>query len=118
MKCFLEQGGFYVFIIIFEDLYGLKQFLGLVVQCLMQQGYGFVGEGDWKIVVLFCIMKVMLIGLQGGIFFMEDYIYYFEKGNDLVFGFYMLEVCLLIVVEEKLIFDVQYFGIGGKDDFV
>lgn len=84
----------------------------------MQQGYGFVGEGDWKIVVLFCIMKVMLIGLQGGIFFMEDYIYYFEKGNDLVFGFYMLEVCLLIVVEEKLIFDVQYFGIGGKDDFV
>lgn len=37
---------------------------------------------------------------------MEDYIYYFEKGNDLVFGFYMLEVCSSIVVEEKSIFDV------------
>lgn len=49
---------------------------------------------------------------------MEDYIYYFEKGNDLVFGLYMLEVCLFIVVEEKLIFDVQYFGIGGKEELV
>ncbi len=32
----------------FEDLHGLKQLPGLAVQRLMQQGYGFAGEGDWK----------------------------------------------------------------------
>lgn len=60
----------------------------------------------------------MGIGLKGGIFFMEDYIYNFQSGNDLVVGFYMLEVCLFIVKEEKLLLDVQYLGIGGKVDFV
>ena len=47
---------------------------------------------------------------------MEDYTYHFEKGNDLVLGSHMLEVCPSIAVEEKPILDVQHLGIGGKDD--
>ncbi len=61
-------------------------------------------------------MKVMSTGLQGGASFMEDYTYHFEKGNDLVLGSHMLEVCPSISVEEKPILDVQHLGIGGKDD--
>lgn len=82
MKRFLEQGGFHAFTTTFEDLHGLKQLPGLAVQRLMQQGYGFAGEGDWKTAALLRIMKVMSTGLQGGTSFMEDYTYHFEKGND------------------------------------
>jgi L-arabinose isomerase len=89
---------------------------GLAVQRLMQQGYGFAGEGDWKTAALLRIMKVMSTGLQGGTSFMEDYTYHFENGNDLVLGSHMLEVCPTIAVEEKPILDVQYLGIGGKAD--
>ena len=116
MKRFLEQGGFHAFTTTFEDLHGLKQLPGLAVQRLMQQGYGFAGEGDWKTAALLRIMKVMSTGLQGGTSFMEDYTYHFEKGNDLVLGSHMLEVCPSISVEEKPILDVQHLGIGGKDD--
>ncbi len=116
MKRFLEQGGFHAFTTTFEDLHGLKQLPGLAVQRLMQQGYGFAGEGDWKTAALLRIMKVMSTGLQGGTSFMEDYTYHFEKGNDLVLGSHMLEVCPSIAVEEKPILDVQHLGIGGKDD--
>ncbi len=84
----------------------------------MQQGYGFAGEGDWKTAALLRIMKVMSTGLQGGTSFMEDYTYHFEKGNDLVLGSHMLEVCPSIAAEEKPILDVpeEHLGIGGKDD--
>ncbi len=82
----------------------------------MQQGYGFAGEGDWKTTRLLRIMEAMSTGLQGGTSFMEDYTYHFEKGNDLVLGSHMLEVCPLIAAEEKPILDVQHLGIGGKDD--
>ena len=73
MQRFLQQGGFHAFTTTFEDLHGLKQLPGLAVQRLMQQGYGFAGEGDWKTAALLRIMKVMSTGLQGGTSFMEDY---------------------------------------------
>ncbi|MEN3753578.1 L-arabinose isomerase [Mangrovibacter yixingensis] len=116
MKRFLEQGGFHAFTTTFEDLYGLKQLPGLAVQRLMQQGYGFAGEGDWKTAALLRIMKVMSTGLQGGTSFMEDYTYNFEAGNDMVLGSHMLEVCPSIATAEKPLLDVQHLGIGGKED--
>ena len=116
MKQFLEQGGFNAFTTTFEDLHGLKQLPGLAVQRLMQQGYGFAGEGDWKTAALLRIMKVMSTGLAGGTSFMEDYTYHFENGNDMVLGSHMLEVCPSIATAEKPILDVQHLGIGGKDD--
>ena len=48
---FLDAGGFRAFTTNFEDLGGLRQ-LGLAVQRLMADGYGFGGEGDWKTAAL------------------------------------------------------------------
>ena len=111
---FLQQGGFGAFTTDFENLYGLKQLPGLAVQRLMQQGYGFGGEGDWKTAALLRIMKVMADGLPGGTSFMEDYTYHFAPGNNLVLGSHMLEVCPSIADGEKPILDVRHLGIGGK----
>lgn len=72
---FLQQGGFHAFTTTFENLYGLKQLPGLACQRLMQKGYGFGAEGDWKTAALLRIMKVMASGLKGGTSFMEDYTY-------------------------------------------
>ena len=47
IKNFLDDGGFKAFTTTFEDLHGLVQLPGLGVQRLMEQGYGFAGEGDW-----------------------------------------------------------------------
>ncbi|TCV99771.1 L-arabinose isomerase [Biostraticola tofi] len=116
MKRFLEQAGCKAFTTNFENLYGLKQLPGLAVQRLMQQGYGFGGEGDWKTAALLRILKVMAHGLPGGTSFMEDYTYNFQPGNNLVIGSHMLEVCPSIAKEEKPTVDVQFLGIGGKAD--
>lgn len=113
---FLQQGGFQAFTTTFENLYGLKQLPGLACQRLMQKGYGFGAEGDWKTAALLRIMKVMASGLQGGTSFMEYYTYNFQPGNDLVVGSHMLEVCPSIAKEEKPLLDVQHLGIGGKAD--
>lgn len=81
----------------------------------MVEGYGFGVEGDWKIVVLFRVMKIMVNGK--GIGLMEDYIYNFDFDNGLIFGVYMFEVCL-ILVGIKLVIEVYFLGIGDKEDFV
>ena len=118
LKKFLEQGHFGAFTTTFENLHGLPQLPGLAVQRLMQQGYGFGAEGDWKTAALLRIIKVMALGLNGGSSFMEDYTYQFEPetGNDLVLGAHMLEICPSITTQERPLLDAQYLGIGGKDD--
>ncbi|MGM3173214.1 L-arabinose isomerase [Dickeya lacustris] len=116
LKRFLQQGNFHAFTTNFENLYGLKQLPGLAVQRLMQQGYGFGAEGDWKTAALLRIMKVMAQGLPGGTSFMEDYTYHFSPGTPLVLGAHMLEVCPSIASEPKPLLDAQYLGIGGKAD--
>lgn len=116
MKKFLVEGGFNAFTTNFECLHGLKQLPGLAVQRLMQQGYGFGAEGDWKTAALLRIMKVMSHGLNGGTSFMEDYTYDFQAQNGLVVGSHMLEVCPSIASEDKPLLDVQPLGIGGKAD--
>ena len=47
-------------------------------QRLMDDGYGFAGEGDWKTAALVRAMKVMAAGLPGGTSFMEDYTYHLD----------------------------------------
>ena len=115
IKNFLVQGGFGAFTTTFENLYGLTQLPGLAVQRLMQQGYGFGAEGDWKTAALLRTAKVMSLGLPGGNSFMEDYTYDFTPGNELVIGAHMLEVCPSIA-EGKPLLDVQPLSIGKKDD--
>ena len=116
IKQFLEEREAHAFTTTFEDLHGLAQLPGLAVQRLMQQGYGFAGEGDWKTAALVRMLKVMATGLAGGTSFMEDYTYHFQEGNDLVLGSHMLEVCPSIATTQKPILEVQPLGIGGKAD--
>lgn len=116
MKRFLSEGGFSAFTTTFENLYGLPQLPGLAVQRLMQQGFGFGAEGDWKTAALLRTVKVMSHGLPGGTSFMEDYTYDFTPGNELVIGAHMLEVCPSIAGEKKPTLDVQPLSIGKKDD--
>ena len=113
MKAFLEEGNFTAFTTAFEDLHGMKQLPGLAVQRLMEQGYGFAGEGDWKTAALVRLMKIM--AGNTGTSFMEDYTYHFEPGNELVLGSHMLEVCPTISATKPRI-EVHPLGIGGKED--
>ncbi len=112
---FLEEGGFKAFTTTFEDLHGLKQLPGLSVQRLMQKGYGFGAEGDWKTSALLRCMKVMSQGLNGGTSFMEDYTYHLDPSGMKVLGAHMLEVCPSIA-EAKPKLEVHPLGIGGKED--
>ncbi|MEP7239131.1 MAG: L-arabinose isomerase, partial [Ferruginibacter sp.] len=59
LRKFLEEGGYNGFTDTFEDLHGLKQLPGIASQRLMANGYGFGGEGDWKVAALVRAMKVM-----------------------------------------------------------
>ncbi len=113
MESFLKEGGFSAFTTTFEDLHGIKQLPGLAVQRLMAKGYGFGAEGDWKTAALVRLMKIM--SDNEGTSFMEDYTYHFEKGNQLVLGAHMLEVCPTIACSKHRI-EVHPLGIGGRED--
>ncbi|PLS01040.1 L-arabinose isomerase [Neobacillus cucumis] len=113
MKAFLTEGGYTAFTTTFEDLHGIRQLPGLAVQRLMEQGYGFAGEGDWKTAALVRLMKI--IAGNEGTSFMEDYTYHFEPGNEMVLGSHMLEVCPTISATRPKI-EVHPLGIGGKED--
>ena len=91
----------------------MPQLPGLAVQRLMEQGYGFGGEGDWKTSALTRLMKMMAGNV--GTSFMEDYTYHLEPGNELVLGAHMLEICPTIA-SGKAVIEVHPLGIGGKAD--
>ena len=114
MTKFLEEGNFGAFTTTFEDLHGLKQLPGLAVQRLMAKGYGFGAEGDWKTSAMTRVMKAMATGLSGGTAFMEDYTYHLEKGNELILGAHMLEVCPSIAAGKPSI-EVHHLGIGNRE---
>ncbi len=112
---FLKEKGAVAFTDTFEDLHGLHQLPGIAAQRLMQRGYGFSGEGDWKTAALVRTMKVMGYGLEGGNSFMEDYTYHFDPSDPQVLGAHMLEICPSIA-EDKPALEVHSLGIGGKAD--
>ncbi|MFF2446362.1 L-arabinose isomerase [Neobacillus sp. NPDC058068] len=113
MKLFLTEGNYSAFTTTFEDLHGMRQLPGLAVQRLMEQGYGFAGEGDWKTAALVRLMKI--IAGNEGTSFMEDYTYHFEPGNEMVLGAHMLEICPTISATRPTI-EVHPLGIGNKED--
>lgn len=115
IRAFLEAGDFQGFTTTFENLYGLDQLPGLAAQRLMADGYGFGAEGDWKTAALLRSMKVMAAGLTGGVSFMEDYTYHFERNRERVLGAHMLEVCPSLASERPRL-EVHPLGIGGKAD--
>ncbi|MBW6501674.1 MAG: L-arabinose isomerase [Bacteroidales bacterium] len=115
LEKFLLAGNFKAFTTTFEDLHGLKQLPGLAVQRLMEKGYGFGAEGDWKTAALVRSMKVMALRLQGGTSFMEDYTYHLDPAGMSVLGAHMLEVCPSIAAGKPSL-EVHPLSIGGKGD--
>lgn len=99
----------------FEDLYGMKQLPGLATQRLMQQGYGYGGEGDWKVAAMTHILKAMSQGQTGGTCFMEDYTYDLTKGKERSLGAHMLEICPSIAAHKPRI-EVHPLGIGNREN--
>ena len=110
----LEKWNARAFTTNFDDLFGLNQLPGLAAQRLMNEGYGFGAEGDWKTAALVRAMKVAADGLPGGTSFLEDYVYHF-KGKGAILQAHMLEVCPSIA-EAKPRMEVHPLGIGGKAD--
>jgi L-arabinose isomerase len=98
----------------FDALHGLNQLPGLASQRLMNEGYGFGAEGDWKTAALVRTLKVMAHGLPGGTSFMEDYVYHF-KGKGAILQAHMLEICPSIAGNKPRV-EVHPLGIGGKAD--
>ncbi len=115
LEKFLTAGNFKAFTTTFEDLHGLKQLPGLAVQRLMEKGYGFGAEGDWKTAALVRSMKVMASKLPGGTSFMEFYTYHFNPAGMAVLGAHMLEVCPSISADKPYL-EVHPLSIGGKGD--
>ncbi len=115
LRKIMDDGGFEAFTTNFEDLGGLRQLPGLAVQRLMEEGYGFGGEGDWKTSAFLRIVKSMANGLEGGTSFMEDYTYHFGPGEPKVLGAHMLEVCPSISSDRPRI-EIHPLGIGDRED--
>jgi len=93
MKKMMDREGCMAFSNTFQDLYGMEQLPGLASQHLMALGYGYGGEGDWKVSAMTAIMKAMGENGNGASAFMEDYTYHLVEGQEYSLGAHMLEVC-------------------------
>ena len=114
IKKMMDAEGCMAFSNTFQDLYGMKQLPGLASQDLMAQGYGYGGEGDWKVSAMTAIMKAMGEGGNGASGFMEDYTYHLAEGNEYSLGAHMLEVCPCCA-EGKAKIEVHALGIGDRE---
>lgn len=115
LRKMLTEAGCGAFTNTFEDLHGMEQLPGLATQRLLEAGFGYGGEGDWKVAAMTHIMKQMSEGLEGGTGFMEDYTYDLTKGKELSLGAHMLEVCPTLAADKPRI-EVHPLSIGGKAD--
>lgn len=111
MRSMLDDEGCKAFSNTFQDLFGMQQLPGLATQNLMADGYGYGGEGDWKVSALTAVMKYMAQGMGGGTSFMEDYTY--DMANGISLGAHMLEVCPSIAQDRAQI-QVHALGIGDR----
>ncbi|MBQ9008618.1 MAG: L-arabinose isomerase [Clostridia bacterium] len=114
MKKMLDAEGCKAFSNTFQDLYGMRQLPGLASQHLMAQGYGYGGEGDWKVAAMTAILKAMSEGQTGGTAFMEDYTYNLNPDATYSLGAHMLEVCPSVAAERPRI-EVHPLGIGDRE---
>lgn len=112
MKKMLDEEGCMAYSNTFQNLYGMEQLPGLASQHLMSKGYGYGGEGDWKVSAMTAIMKAMGEGIGKGTAFMEDYTY--DLANGISLGSHMLEVCPSVAADRPRI-EVHHLGIGDKN---
>jgi len=114
MKNMMDEEGCSAFSNTFQDLYGMEQLPGLASQHLMAQGYGYGGEGDWKVSAMTAIMKAMGEGGNGASAFMEDYTYHLAEGEEYSLGAHMLEVCPSLAADKPRI-ETHHLGIGMNE---
>ena len=114
---FLTEKNYHAIVTNFEMLAGLNQLPGLAIQRLMQKGYGFGGEGDWKTAAMVRLMKVMTAGKKDakGTSFMEDYTYNLVPGKEGILQAHMLEVCPSIANVKPAI-KVSPLTMGNRED--
>ena len=114
---FLEEHDYNAIVTNFEMLSGLKQLPGLAIQRLMEKGYGFGGEGDWKTAAMVRLMKLMTQGMKDakGTSFMEDYTYNLVKGKEGILQAHMLEVCPT-VANGPISIKVNPLSMGDRQD--
>ncbi len=116
MKKMLDREGCMAFTNTFQDLYGMEQLPGLASQHLMAQGYGYGGEGDWKVSAMTAIMKAMGEEGNGASAFMEDYTYHLAEGQEYSLGAHMLEVCpSLAEPNGEIRIETHHLGIGMNE---
>ncbi len=114
MKKMLDREGCLAYTNTFQDLYGMEQLPGLASQHLMSKGYGYGGEGDWKVAAMTAIMKAMGENGNGASAFMEDYTYHLEEGKNYSLGAHMLEVCPSLAGTRPRI-ETHHLGIGMNE---
>jgi len=114
---FLEEKDYHAIVTNFEVLSGLNQLPGLAIQRLMEKGYGFGGEGDWKTAAMVRLMKLMTQGVKNakGTSFMEDYTYHLAPGKEGILQAHMLEVCPTIA-DCKVGIKVSPLSMGNRED--
>jgi L-arabinose isomerase len=114
---FLEEKNYHAIVTNFDELSGLKQLPGLAIQRLMEKGYGFGAEGDWKTAAMVRLMKLMTQGKKDakGTSFMEDYTYHLVPGKEGILQAHMLEVCPTIA-DGKIGIKVSPLTMGNRED--
>ena len=90
---------------------GFDQIPGLASQRLMEEGYGFGAEGDWKTAALYRTVWFMSQGLPEGCSFLEDYTLNFAGERSSILQAHMLEVCPMIAAGKPKL-EVHWLGIG------
>ena len=114
---FLEEKNYQAIVTHFGDLGSLKQLPGLAIQRLMEKGYGFGAEGDWKTAAMVRLMKIMTGGMKNakGTSFMEDYTYNLVPGKEGILEAHMLEVCPTIA-DGPISIKEQPLSMGDRED--
>ena len=117
LEKFLVDKDYQAIVTHFGMLGGLKQLPGLAIQRLMEKGYGFGAEGDWKTAAMVRLMKIMTQGKKDakGTSFMEDYTYNFVKGKEGILESHMLEICPTIA-DGPISIKVQPLSMGNRED--
>ncbi|MBO7401925.1 MAG: L-arabinose isomerase [Lachnospiraceae bacterium] len=110
----MDREGCLAFTNTFQDLYGMEQLPGLASQNIMAAGYGYGGEGDWKVSAMTAILKAMGENGNGASGFMEDYTYHLVKGHEFSLGAHMLEVCPSLAADKPRI-ETHHLGIGMNE---
>ena len=114
---FLKEKNYQAIVTHFGDLGALKQLPGLAIQRLMEKGYGFGAEGDWKVAAMVRLMKIMTSGMKDakGSSMLEDYTYNLVPGKEGILEAHMLEICPSIA-DGPISIKCQPLSMGDRED--